>query len=40
MLFFCMQINIKLSHKFITLILVALPRPVQIIQNNKSAKPL
>ena len=38
-LIFCIQINIKLSHKLIPLIL-GMTRPAQITQNNKFAKSL
>ena len=39
-LIFCLQINMKLSYKLITLILVDMVRPSRIIQNNKFAKTL
>ena len=39
-LIFRMQINIKLSHKLIPLILVGMVRPAQITQNSKFAKSL
>ena len=37
-LIFCMQINIKLSYKLISLILVGMVRPAQITQSNKFAQ--
>ena len=37
-LIFYMQINIKLSYKFILLIMLGMARPGQITQNNKFAK--